>query len=68
MAAVCLLSTVGCINGGESNSAEPVVTTPSESPSSNGAAVAASPGASNSLSVVDSSYNADSMRIDTIRK
>jgi len=62
----CLLSVIGCINGNESNSSEPVVTTPSAS--SNSAASTESPATNNSFSVRDSSYNLDTVRTDTIRK
>ena len=63
---VCLLSLIGCINGNESNSSEPVVTTPSASSSANSAA--SSPATNNSFSVMDSSYSLDTVRTDTIRK
>ena len=62
----CLLSVLGCINGNESNSSEPVVTTPSASSSANSAA--SSPATNNSFSVMDSSYSLDTVRTDTIRK
>lgn len=65
---VCLLSIIGCINGNESNLSEPVVTTPSASSSANSAASTASPATSNSLSIMDTSNNLDTIRTDTIRK
>jgi hypothetical protein len=66
---VSLLTAVGCMNGDGSNSGEPVVTTPSASSSANSSASStASPAASGNLSIMDSSYHSDTIRIDTIRK
>ena len=66
---VSFLTAVGCMNGGETNAGEPVVTTPSaSSPSNNSATSTASQAASGNLSIMDSGYNSDTMRIDTIRK
>ena len=69
LVSVPLLTAVGCMNGNESNSGEPVVTTPSASSSANSSTTStANSAASGNLSIMDSSYSSDTMRIDTIRK
>jgi hypothetical protein len=67
-AIVSFVTVAGCINGGESNSEAPVVTTPSAAPAASSASPSESVSTNNNLSIMDSSYNLDSMRIDTIRK
>ena len=66
---VSFLTAVGCMNGSETNAGEPVVTTPSaSSPANNNSTSTASQPASGNLSIMDSSYNSDTMRIDTIKR
>ena len=64
----CFACSVGCMNGGGSNQGEPVVTTPSAAPSAGSAASSGGAATNSSLSIADSSYNLDTMQIDTIRK
>jgi hypothetical protein len=68
LAVVSFLTAVGCMNGSGTNAGEPVVTTPSASSSANSATSTESPAASGNLSIMDSSYNSDTARIDTIKK
>ena len=65
---VSFLTAVGCMNGSETNTGEPVVTTPSASSPANNSTTSTAGQGSGNLSIMDSSYNSDTMRIDTIRK